>query len=153
MLTIWSNLQHECQTRAARVRHKQHECNTSETRATRVRHNCNTSATWTTWVWHKYNTSATRMIRVQHEWMLLILITTRVKIYFHIPIFTIWQVKNYKEWNNFIQYTTFGNVLFPCQNAFEKCTTKTELCNGKSCISYTLDCSCKLPCMFPHSYA
>ena len=28
----------------------------------------------------------------------------------------------------------FGNAPFPCQNAFEKCTTKTELCNGKSYI-------------------
>ena len=28
----------------------------------------------------------------------------------------------------------FGNTSCPCQNAFEKCTTKTELCNGKSYI-------------------
>ena len=26
------------------------------------------------------------------------------------------------------------NASFPCQNAFEKGTTKTELCNGKSYI-------------------
>ena len=26
----------------------------------------------------------------------------------------------------------FGNASFPCQNVFEKCTTKTELCIGKS---------------------
>ena len=28
----------------------------------------------------------------------------------------------------------FGNASFPCKNAFEICTTKTELCNGKSYI-------------------
>ena len=30
--------------------------------------------------------------------------------------------------------TTFGNASFSCQNAFEKCTAKTELCNGKNYI-------------------
>ena len=28
----------------------------------------------------------------------------------------------------------FGNALFPCQNAFKKCTTKTRLFNDKSYI-------------------
>ena len=87
-LMIWSNLQHEYQKRATRVRHKQNECNTS---ATRVRHEC-------------YSND------------------------------TMWQVKDYKEWNDFILSTTFGNASFPCQNAFYKCTTKTGLCNGKSYI-------------------
>ena len=35
---------------------------------------------------------------------------------------------------NFILRTTFENDSFPCQNAFEKCTTETELCNSKSYI-------------------
>ena len=43
-------------------------------------------------------------------------------------------MKDYKERKNFILRTTFGNASFPCQNAFEKCTTKTELCNPKKCI-------------------
>ena len=65
--------------------------------------------------------------------------TTRVETFFHNPTFTIWEVKDYKERNNFILNTTFGNTLSPCQNAFEKTTTKTELCNGKRYIkkSYT----------------
>ena len=29
---------------------------------------------------------------------------------------------------------TFRNALFPWQNPFEKCTIKSELCNGKSHI-------------------
>ena len=53
--------------------------------------------------------------------------TIRVKPYFHIPIFTIWQVKVYRERNNFILSTTYSH-------AFEKCTTKTGLCNGKSYV-------------------
>ena len=60
--------------------------------------------------------------------------TARVETYFHILIFTIRQVKDYKERSNFILSTTFGNASFPCQNAFEKCTTKTGLCNCKSYI-------------------
>ena len=43
--TVQSNLQHECQTRATRMRHKQHECNTSETHMTRMRHKCDMSVT------------------------------------------------------------------------------------------------------------
>ena len=64
--------------------------------------------------------------------------------YFHTPVLAIWQIKDYKERNNFILRTTFGKCLFPCQNACEKCPTKTEFCNGKSYIKklYTLDCSC-----------
>ena len=30
--------------------------------------------------------------------------------------------------------TNFGNFSFPYQNAFEKCTTKTELCNDKGYV-------------------
>ena len=50
------------------------------------------------------------------------------------------QVKDYKEWNNIILSTTYGNASFPCQNAFLKCNTKTRLYNGKSYIKtlYTL---------------
>ena len=64
-------------------------------------------------------------------------------------------MKDYKERNNFIQEVLFGNASFSCQNAFRNCTTKSELFNGKSYFKklYTLDCSCKYPCTFPHSYA
>ena len=34
-------------------------------------------------------------------------------------------MKDYKESNNFIKKLPFGNVSFSCQNAFEKCITKT----------------------------
>ena len=119
---VWS-----CLIYNASARHEQHECNTS---ATRVRHE-----------WHECYANDTSVTRVLHERRecdtsekILILITTWVKIYFDIPISTIWQVKDYKEKKNFILSTKFWNATFPSQNAFENCTTKTELCNGKSYI-------------------
>ena len=118
----------------------QPECHTSNTNTTGVRHER-----------HECNTSAAQVLHEQHECntseKILILMTARVETYFHILIFTIRQVKDYKERSNFILSTTFGNASFPCQNAFEKCTTKTGLCNCKSYIKklYTR--------LFLHSYA
>ena len=99
--------------------------NECQTRATRMQHEWDTSDTSAPWVLHERHECDTSE-------KTLILITTRVKPYFHIPIFTIWQVKDYKERNNFILSTTFGNASFPCQNVFQKFNTKSELCNGKS---------------------
>ena len=98
---IYSNLQHECQTRAKRVGHEQHECNTSVTLAIRVRHEC-------TQVRHECYTNDTSATRAKN----FDFAATRVKTYFHILIFTIWQVKDYKERNNFILRTTFWKCLF-----------------------------------------
>ena len=104
-------------TLATLMRHEKPKCSTSKTRKTRVRHECYTNDTSATRVRHECDTSE----------KLLILITARVKTYFHIHIFTIWQVKDYKEKNNFILSTTFRNASFPCQNEFEKCTTETGI--------------------------
>ena len=41
-------------------------------------------------------------------------------------------MKDNEERNYFSLKTCFENASFPCQNAFEKCTTKTNLSNGKS---------------------
>ena len=43
-------------------------------------------------------------------------------------------MKDYKESNIIILRSTLSTTSFLCQNAFEKCTTKTELCSGKSYI-------------------
>ena len=75
----------------------------------RERHEWETSDMGATWVRHEQhesNTSETRAIGVQHKC----------------------------DTSIFILSTTFLNASFPCQNAFENCTTKTELCNGKSYI-------------------
>ena len=83
---------------------------TNVTRVTRLQHEWDTRDTSATQVRHECNTNDTNII----------LITT--------------QVEDYKERYNFIVSTTFGNTSFPYQNAFEKRTTKTELCNSKSYI-------------------
>ena len=72
-----------------------------------------TSATPTTRMRHDCNTSDTRATRVQYEWKNLILTMAEVEAYFHNPIFTIWQVKDYKERNNFILGTTFSKYIVP----------------------------------------
>ena len=76
-------LQHECQTRTTRVRHKRQECDkkatrttrlryewdtsdTSVTQLTRLRHKCYTSSTWTTRVRHKCYTNDTSVTRVKN---------------------------------------------------------------------------------------
>ena len=61
--------------------------------------------------WDTSNTFATRTIQLQYEWKILILITTQMKTYFHIPMLTIRQMKDYKERNNVILRTTFWNCL------------------------------------------
>ena len=118
-------VQHE-KTSEARARHEQHKCkmsavwvDTCGTRTIQVRNECYTN-----------DTSATRL-------KILILVTTRVKSYLHNPTFTICQGKDYKERNDLILRRTilsFGNALLPCQSASEKCSTKTDICNGKSYI-------------------
>ena len=104
-ISSWSTLIYN-----SSIRHEWHECDTSDTNVTR----CNTSdmiETRATQVVHDCDTSATRTTRVRHEWKILILIAARVKTYFYILIFTIWQVKGYKGKSNFILRTTFWKCL------------------------------------------
>ena len=85
--------------------------------------------------------------------IILILITARVKTYFHLPIFTMWQVKDYKEGNNFI----LRKLEMPHSHAkmqLKIATQKLNFAKVKAISkNYTLDCSCKLSCKFPHSCA
>ena len=55
----------------------------------------------------------TSAIRVRYELKTLIFMTARVKTYFHTPILAIWQIKDYKERNNFILRTTFWRRIVP----------------------------------------
>ena len=121
-----------------RVKHEWHKCNMSEIRATRVWRKCNTSATQTTRVRHECYTNDTSVTRVLHEWKSFDFDNTRAKTYFRISIFIIWQVKDYKDRSNLILSTTFGNVSFPCRNAFEKYTTKTGLCKYSNAASFSI---------------
>ena len=84
-----------------RARYERHECNKSATLATQVRRECYTN-----------DISATRTL---HERYTNDTSATRVQTYFHTIIFIIWQMKDYKERNNFILTTTFRKYLFPMQ--------------------------------------
>ena len=54
----------------------------------------------------------------------------------------------------FVEEPCFASASFPCQNVFKKCTTKTEVLMEKGIQkNYTLNCSHKCSCTFPHSYA
>ena len=94
----------------------------SHTNATRVRQECNISETRAPRVPHKCDTSAKGMTQVRNKWKFLILITTRVKTYYHTVIFTIWQVKDYKERKYFILRITFWKCLF----SMPKCVSKVH---------------------------
>ena len=72
-------------------------------------------------------TSATRVKKIDSD-------NDTTENIFSQPYIYLWQVKDYKERKNFVLEIPFGKVLFSCQNAFEKCITKTEFCNGKSYI-------------------
>ena len=108
---IQSILQHECQTRATRMQYERHEWDN----ATRAQSEC-----WTN------KTSAARVLHERHECdtseKILILITTRLKTYFHSPYICYMQLKDYKERNNFILITTFWKYLVP----MPKCVWKVH---------------------------
>ena len=105
---------------------QEHQCNTNQTQAIPMRHEYDAS-----------NTSATRTARLQHKRKALILLLTRVKTYFHTSMLAIYERK-------------ITNRVISMPNAFINCTTKSELCNGKSCFKklYILDCSSKCPYTF-----
>ena len=63
-------------------------------------------------------------------------------------------MKDYKERNNFILRTTFMEM--PRSHAkvrLKSAPRKLNFVMAKAMSkSYTLECSCKCPCTFPHSY-
>ena len=63
-------------------------------------------------------------------------------------------MKDYKETNNFILKLPFGNASFPCQMRLKGAPQKLNFVMAKAISKrYTLDCSCKCSCTFPHSCA
>ena len=101
------------------ARHERHE----RQNTTRVRHKrdtSDTSATWTTRVWHECCPNYTNATRVRN---------------FNFDNYTIFAplYLPYSKWKmtrtgkiSFWELL-FGNTFFLCQNAFEKCTPKSEL--------------------------
>ena len=96
---------------------------------TQVSDTSDTSATRTVWVRRECYTNDTSAIRVKKFDFDN---NTSENIYFSHPCISKWEITR-KRTISFSELA-FGNVSFPCQNAFEKCKTKTELCNGKSYI-------------------
>ena len=81
---------------------------------TRVRHKSDTSATQTARVRHECYKNYTSVTRVKNfDFDNDIFSHKKVKTYFHTATFTIWQVEDYKERNNFILRTNFWKCPFP----------------------------------------
>ena len=80
---------------------------------------------------------------------------TQIKT-FSQAIFTMWQVKDYKERKNFT--LVYKNYLLemPCSHAkicLKSAPEKLNFLKAKDMSkSYTLDCSCKFSCTFLYSY-
>lgn len=78
------------------------------------------------------DTSAAQKTRLRHDWKAFTLITTWVKMYFHTPKLATCQMKKYKV--HLILRINFRKCLFRKPKYVWKCTTKTQLCDGKSYI-------------------
>ena len=128
---------------------------TSPTWTTRVRQECNTSEMQATWVGHKCNTSATRMTRVQHKWYILILISTQVKKIFPHPYISYMANARLQGEEQF--HSKKYLLEMPCSHPrrnMKSVPQKLNFIMGKAISKrYTLDCSCKCSCTFPHSCA
>ena len=136
---IQSNLQHECQTRATRVRQERHKCNTSATLATPQRHER-----------HECYTSDTSAIRVKNFDFDN---DTGKNIFSHPHIYymvseRLQGAEQFHTKNYFLEISCF-NAKMHLKSAPQKLNFLMTKTISKSC---TLDCSCKCPCTFLHSY-
>ena len=126
-------------TSATRVRHEQHKCSTSVTRVLQERHECNTNATRTT--------------RVRHERKILILITTLVKNIFSYP-YTYYMASERLQGEeqfhsrNYLLEMPLSHAKMRLKSAPQKLTFLMAKTISKR---FTLDCTCKCSCTFPHS--
>ena len=117
------NERHKCDTSATQVRHEQHECDTSATRVLQERHECHTSE----------NCKSQSIL--SHSYI------------YHIASERLQGVEQF--------YSKY--FLWKCLIPMPECVWKVHHKNWTLVKaiskSYTLDCSCKFPCTFPHSYA
>ena len=119
------------------VRHERHECDTSETRATRVRHECYTN-----------DTSATRVKNFDFD------NNTSENIFLHPYISYIGNERLQGE-----EQFHSKNYFLEMQRSHAKMhlkivPQKLNFVMARAISkNYTLDCTCKCPCTFPHSYA
>ena len=120
---------------ATRVRHKQHECNMNATRTTRVRHKCYTN-----------DTSAIRVKNCDFD------NDTGKNIFSNPYIYYMASERLQGE----EQFHTKNYLLemsrFHAKMRLKSAPQKLNFLMAKAISkSYTIDCSCKCPCTFPHS--
>ena len=112
-------------------------------------HTSETRPKWTTQVLNEYYTNDTSAARVKNFDFDN---DTTENIFFDTPVLAMYQIKDYDERNNFILRT-----ICKCLVSMTKCVWKlhrkklTFVMAKAISKSYTLDCSSKCPCTFPHS--
>ena len=135
LLLLQSNLLHQCQTRAARVRHQRHECNTSATRTTPVRHEC-----------YNNDTIATRVKHFDFD------NDTCKNIFSHPYIYYMASERLQREEQFYTKNYLLEMSRFHAKMCLKSAPQKLNFLMEKSISKRsTLDCSCKCPCTFPHS--
>ena len=142
---LWSSLLYNTS-----ARHERHECDTNDTSATKttqVQHELDTSDTSATQLWHECYTNDTSGTRVR----IFDFDNDKSEKIFSHPYIS--YMAN-ERWNNFILRTTFWDMPRSHANMHLKSAPqKLNFVMAKAISkSYTLDCSCKCSCTFPHSY-
>ena len=124
-------------TSATRVRHEQQECDTSATRTTRVRHER-----------YKNDTSATRVKNFDFD------NNPGKNIFSHPDIYYManerLQGEEQFHTKNYLLEMSLVHAKIRLKRAPKKLNFLMAKAISKRC---TLDCSCKCPCTFSHSYA
>ena len=125
-----------------------------------LKHNCQTRATWLRHKWHKCNTKA----NVWHECNATSTMATPVKNFdfdndtseniFSHPCITYMANKKLQRQEQFHSKNYLLEMLrFHAKMHLKKAPQKLSFVMAKAISdSYTLDCSCKFSCTFPHSY-
>ena len=129
------------------MQHERDECNMSETRATPVQHKCYTNDTSATRVLHERqecNTSEnfdfdnyTSKNIFSHP-------------YIHLMVSERLQREEQFHSKNYLLEMPHSHAKIRLKSAPQKLNFLTAKAIFKSC---PIDCSCKCPCTFPHSYA
>ena len=127
-------------TSATRVTRMQYECETGDASATRttwVRHECYTKDTNATWVKNLDFDNDTGKNIFSHPYIYYI---ERERL----------QRKEQFHAKNYLLKMSHFHVKMHLKSAPQKLNLLMAKAISKRC---TLDCSCKCPCTFPHSYA
>ena len=123
----------------------------SETRATRMQHKCDTSAARTTQVRHDCYTNDTSMTRVK-KFYLDNDMSKNIFSHPYIYYMASERLQGEEQFHsmNYLLEMPRSHAKIRLKSAPQKLNFLMAKAISKRC---TLDCSCKCPCTFPHSYA